>query len=334
MEVDKSNLRRVILDSIKQFDVDLEFFNQLELKRRSFNKVVLCGMGGSALIGDILSYLKNNNYSPLIVKLPVYIHRSYGLSNETDQNALIICISYSGNTEEPLSAYDKAKQDNLEIAAITSGGKLAELCQQNKTPWVKIPSGLEPRMSLGYQLSALVKIFMAYGLLAASAHNELVGLSKKIIPLEFENESKVLCQKLNRKIPIIYSSDKNLALARIWKIKFNENTKIPAFFNIFPELNHNEMVGWTNPSGPFHFLFLEDADDLTQVQKRMKLTSELLKQKGLPVDFIKLSGDNALEKLFSGIALGDWLSYHLALFYGIDPTPVEMVEEFKKRLNA
>lgn len=333
MEVDKSNFRGVILDSIKQLDADLEFFNQLQLKRRAFDKVVLCGMGGSALIGDLLSYLKNNDYSPLIVKLPIYIHRSYSVPQETDKNTLIICISYSGQAEETVSAYKKAKENDLEIAVIAGGGQLSELCQQNKTPWIKIPSTLQPRLSLGYQLSALVKIFMAYGLLPASAANELTGLSKKIIPSQLELEAKTLCPRLNHKIPIIYSSDKNQALARIWKIKFNENTKIPAFWNIFPELNHNEMIGWSNVFGAFHFLFLQDTDDLPRIQKRMKLTAELLKQKGLRVDFVKLAGENALEKLFWGLIFGDWLSYHLAIFYGTDPNPVEMVEEFKKELN-
>jgi len=333
MEVDKSNFRETILNSIKQFDADLEFFNQFDLRRRSFNKVVLCGMGGSALVGDLFEYFKQHNYLSLIVNLPIFIHRAYDLPPNADANTLIICISYSGDTEETLSSFEKAKQDNLEIAAIASGGKLVNLCQKNKTPWIKIPTGLQPRASIGYQLSALIKILMAYGLLNAAAGNELAGLSKKIIPSQIEYEAKILCPALNRQIPIIYSSDKNQVIARIWKIKFNECTKIPAFWNSFPELNHNEMVGWTNAHGPFHFIFLQDDEDLLQIQKRMKLTAELLKQHGLPVDFIKLAGDNALEKLFFGITFGDWFSYHLAIFYGIDPTPVEIVEEFKKRLN-
>ncbi len=334
MEGDKSNFRGVILNSIKQLDADLEFFNQLQLKRRSFNKVALCGMGGSALIGDVFDFLKKNRYSSLATKLPIYTHRAYSLPDETDQNTLVVCVSYSGNTEETLSAYDKAKQDDLETVAIACGGKLAELCQQNKTPWIKIPPALEPRLSLGYQLLALVKIFMAYGLLPASSGNELSDLSKKIIPSELESEAKAFCPRLNRKIPIIYSSDKNQTLARIWKIQFNESTKSPAFWNSFPELNHNEMVGWTNAFGSFHFLFLQDSDDLPRIQKRMKLTAELLKQKGLSVDFVKLVGETALEKLFWGITFGAWISYHLALFYGIDPTPVDIVEEFKKKLNS
>ena len=333
MEVDKSNLREVILNSVKQMNVAPEFYNQLNLNRRAFDKIVLCGMGGSAFIGDIFSFLKQHSYAPLIVKLPVFIYRSYGLPNSADQNTLVVCVSYSGNTEEPLSAYEKARQNNLEIAAVACGGKLAELCQKNKTPWIKIPETLQPRFSTGYQLTALIKIFMAYGLLDSAANNDLADLPQKVIPAQIELQAKSLCLNLNRKIPVIYSSDKNWALARIWKIKFNENAKIPAFWNVFPELNHNEMVGWTNALGPFHFLFLKDPDDLPRIQKRMQLTAEMLRQRGLNSNFITIGGSNPLEKLFWAMAFGDWLSYHLALFYGIDPTPVDMVEEFKKQLN-
>jgi glucose/mannose-6-phosphate isomerase len=333
MEVDKSNFRQVILDSIKQFDADLDFFNQFQLRRRSFDKIIFCGMGGSALVGNIVLFFEENGYKSLIPKLPLIVHRSYSLPSYADQNSLIICSSYSGQTEETISAYQKAKENDLEVACLTCGGQLAQLCEQNKTPWVKILSTLQPRASLGYQLSAIIKILMAYGLLDQSAKNELPGLSKIIFPAQIENEAKNLCVNLRNKTPIIYSSKENQVLAQIWKIKFNENTKIPAFWNYFPELNHNEMVGWTSTFGHFHFLFLLDDSDLPRIKQRMKITAELLAQKGLSVDFIKISGGTIPEKLFRAIVFGDWLSFHLAIFYGIDPNPVEMVEEFKKKLK-
>jgi len=172
---------------------------------------------------------------------------------------------------------------------------------------------------------------MSYGLLPPFARQELTEIPKTIKVSQISNEAQLFCSKLNRQIPIIYSSDKNQAIARIWKIKFNENTKIPAFWNVFPELNHNEMTGWLQPLGPFHFLFLQDPADLPRVKKRMELTAQLFKEKKLNVDFIKLPEfSNPAEKLFWAINFGDWLSYHLAIYYGIDPNPVEMVEEFIK----
>jgi len=335
MEGDKSHLRSIILNLTKQLASEPDFFNQLCLTRRSFNKIILCGMGGSALVGDFFNYLKEQKYLPLSLPIPLATHRSYKLPPEADHHSLIICVSYSGNTEETISAYNEAKKQNLEVAAITYGGRLADLCKQNNTPWIKIPQDkMPPRFSLGYQLIALTKIFMAYGLLASSAKDEAVSLAESINPSLVENDARTLCLKLAHKIPVIYSSQNNKLIARLWKIQFNENAKIPAFYNYFPELNHNEMVGWTKNLGPFFFLFLQDENDSPEIKKRMQLTAKLIQDKNLPVEFIKINGLTSLEKLFRSLVFGDWLSYHLALFYGIDPYPVEMVEEFKKLLNS
>ncbi len=334
MEGDKSNLRSVILNLTKQLASEPDFFNQLRLTRRSFDKIILCGMGGSALAGDFFDYLKEKKYLPLSLSIPLITHRSYELPPGADQHSLIICVSYSGQTEETISAYQTAKKQNLEVAAITYGGQLADLCEQNSTPWIKIPQDrMPPRFSLGYQLIALIKLFMAYGLLASSAKDEAVLLADSIDPLIVENDAKTLCLKLAHKIPVIYGSKDNELIARLWKIQFNENAKIPAFYNSFPELNHNEMVGWTKSLGPFFFLFLQDNNDSPEISKRMELTARLIRAKNLPLEFVKINGSTPLEKLFQALIFGNWLSYHLALFYGIDPAPVEMVEEFKKLLN-
>ena len=334
MEGDKSNLRSVILNSARQLASEPDFFNQLCLTRRSFDKIVLCGMGGSALVGDFFDYLKEQKYLPLSLSIPLVTHRSYELPDNVDQRSLIVCVSYSGQTEETISAYQAARKQNLEVAAITYGGKLADLCQKNNTPWIKIPQDrMPPRFSLGYQLIALTKLFMAYGLLASSAKDEAASLSDVIDPAAIEDSARILCSKLSNKIPIIYSSQANELIARLWKIQFNENAKIPAFYNSFPELNHNEMVGWTKSLGPFLFLFLEDENDSPEIIKRMSLTARMIRAKNLPVEFVKIAGSSPLEKLFRSLVFGDWIAYHLALFYGVDPAPVEMVEEFKKLLT-
>lgn len=333
MEVDKFNLRSILLNSVNQVNEPLTFFNELHLTRRPFNKVLICGMGGSALLGDFFSFFNATGFAPLSPLVPVSTHRSYNLPPGADQNTLIVCISYSGQTEEALSSFNKALTEDIEIAGITSGGQLEELFQKNKMPWVKIPQNIPPRVSLGYQLAAIVKILMAYGLLGSAAQNALSLLPEKIIPANFENQAKLFCAKLNQKIPVIYASQDNQALAKLWKISFNENTKIPAFYNVFPELNHNEMVGWTRNLGPFSLIFLQDKNDLPRVKKRLDITAELLKKQNLPVDFIEVIGETPLEKIFWALIFGNWLSYHLALFYGIDPTPVEMVEELKKKLR-
>ena len=334
MDPDPSNFRQIILDFPSQLGQPLEFFNQIYLKRRSFNKIILAGMGGSALGGDLFYLLKNKKYPEFRLSLPIFIHRSYGLPPDCDEQTLLICSSYSGNTEETISVFEKAKEKNIEVAGLCSGGTLAESFLRDRIPWIKIPPGLPPRCALGWQVKGLAKILVGYGLFFQSFLDQLEFLAKNLNSSEMENEARLLCPKLAQKIPTIYSSEENKALARILKIKFNENSKIPAFFNAFPELNHNEMVGWTKNFGPFIFLFLKDADDPPRVQKRMNLTAQILADLGLRSETIEIKGNDPLEKIFKNLILGDWLSYHLALFYGVDPTPVELVEELKRRMRG
>jgi glucose/mannose-6-phosphate isomerase len=159
-------------------------------------------------------------------------------------------------------------------------------------------------------------------------------MAENLKRLNLENQGKNLAQKLTNKIPIIYASDKFKDIAKIWKIKFNENSKTQAFWNYFPELNHNEMVGFTNLQGNFHIIILKDKEDHPRIQKRMAIITDLLKKKGIEVATIDVLGEDLLTKIFSTLMLGDWASYYLALEYGIDPTPVEIVEDFKKKMEA
>ena len=148
----------------------------------------------------------------------------------------------------------------------------------------------------------------------------------------FEERAKELAEKLVDKIPVIYSSDRLKAIAYKWKISFNENSKVHAFYNVFPELNHNEMVGYTNIKGNFYIIIIKDEDDYERTRKRMQLTKGIIKKAGVPVVEIALSGPCRLAKLISAIYIGDWTSYYLALEHELDPTPVSIVEEFKKKL--
>jgi glucose/mannose-6-phosphate isomerase len=289
-------------------------------------------MGGSALPGDVLSIW----LSAYKIGLPLYIHRNYGLPYQADERHLIICISYSGDTEETLTAFEEARSKGFKIAVITSGGKLARLCKKYKIPMAVIPRGYQPRMALGFQFAALIKILVNCGIIRNNLEN-IANLEKQLLPKTLEAEGKKLSKKLRGKIPIIYSSERLKGLARIWKIKFNENAKIPAFYNYFPELNHNEMTGFSD-RGPNSMrdqnsiIILRDPTDHPRIQKRMKLLSQILKPKKIPINFIDIQGRDVLYKTFSTILLGDWVSYYLALEYKIDPTPVKLVKEFKKKL--
>lgn len=287
----------------------------------NFEKLVICGMGGSALPATLLlTYLPD-------LEIPLYIHRDYNLPPQANKKSLVVVVSFSGNTEETLSAFKEAEEKDLPLVAITSGGKLKEM----GGPVVVLPDpSIQPRMAIGYLFSALLGILSNSGVIE-DKKEEILGL--ELSPEEFEEEGKILAKKLKRKIPLVYASRRFEALARIWKIKFNENSKTPSFWNFFPELNHNEMTGFVNAkAGSFHGIILKDKDDDSRILKRMNLTAEILGEKGIEFDFIDIKGKNTLEKIFNSNILSEWTSFYLAKEYGVDPEPVEMVEDFKKEL--
>ncbi len=333
LKIDKSNFRKVILDFPLQFKAGIERAEKIAFKN-GFERILICGMGGSALAGEILKmYFKNSK-----IKIPLFLHRDYNLPFQVDKKDLIVAISYSGNTEETISSFNEALRRKLKVAAITSGGKLAQLCQKNEIPLVLIPTGIPPRSALGYLFAALLKILINCQILP-DVSEEILILEKTLHPKKLENSGKKLAQKLKNKIPLIYASCFNFPLAKIWKIKFNENSKIPAFANFFPELNHNEMVGFSEisnfqiPISNFYVLILKDLKDHLRILKRMDLTAEILKKRGVKVENIYLQGKNFFSKIFSNLLLADWVSYYLALNYKIDPRPVKIVEEFKKKME-
>jgi len=332
--VDKSNMRKVIIDSPTQFKKGLQLAENVKIGG-DFKNIIICGMGGSALPGNILlcwlrDQVKKGNISPI----PVYIHRDYNLPPQATKESLIITISYSGNTEETLSALREAIKNKFSVVGITTNGKIEEICKKKNIPFVKIPSGIQPRCATGYLFSAVIKILENAGIIE-NISKEVSSLEEKLKQLDLERQGKDLVQKLAGKIPLVYASNKFKVLSRIWKIKFNENSKTLSFYNYFPELNHNEMVGFTDKEKAknFHVLILRDKQDHPRNQKRMDLFSEIAKKKGLETTSIDIKQGNLLFKIFSTLLLGDWASYYLALERGQDPTPVKMVEEFKKKLK-
>ena len=319
--IDKS-MREDILNFPKQFKVGLEAAKNIKIKKK-FKNIVVSGMGGSTWPTDILTTWLN-------LKIPIYINRTYNLPPQTNKKTLLIFSSYSGNTEEPIYSYEEAIERKLFSIAITSGGKLKELSEKNKTPLILIPSGLQPRMATGYIFSALAGILFKIGLIKKKQILELLGLEKKLKPESLENKGKQIAKRLFKKIPIIYTPDKFRSLGYIWKIKFNENSKVPAFTNYFSELNHNEMNGWKNPLFNFFIIILRDLEDHPRMLKRMELTAKLLKSKKIEVLIIDMPEGDILTRIFNTILLSDWISYYLALEYKIDPNKIEIVNKFKK----
>jgi len=295
---------------------------------KSADKFLVIGMGGSHLAADLLKV-----WDP---SFDIIIHQDYKLPSLPEgvlKDRLIILSSYSGNTEETLSAFEEADAKNLPLAIISIGGKLLELAKKNKLPYVQMPNtGIQPRSAIGFNLMALLRIMNL-----ERAITEARQISSILKPLQFEVEGRELAKRLNNFVPIIYSSLRNFPIAYNWKIKFIETSKIPAFYNVFPELNHNEMAGFDANndteilSKNFYFLLLEDKNDTPKIKKRMKTLAKLYRDHNLKIEFIKLvDSNNIFYKIFSSLILSDWTAYYIAKSYGVESEQVPMVEEFKK----
>ena len=327
--LDKSNLHQVILDFPNQFIKGLEVTGKVKINNGDFKRVVVSGMGGSSLPTDILrAYLEEVG-----TELEIVQNRNYGLPKKAHGHTLNFISSFSGNTEETLSSFNEALQNKLPMVVFTNGGKLLELAKTNNIPFVVIPDCIQPRCAVGYFFSAMLKVLINCDLTAIpeAAILNIQEYLQSIMP-SFEEKGLIIAKKLVGQTPIVYSSDLLKSIALILKIEFNENAKTPAFWNTFPELNHNEMVGWTLPQGPFHILIFQEKNIHPSIAKRMQVTAKLLEAKNIETEFITLEADNTLNTIFSALIMGNWISYYLSLEYGQDPTPVEMVEEFKKQL--
>jgi len=326
--IDAHNMRGVLEEFYKQITDGYRLGAELKYaKMPELGGILITGMGGSALPGEILATYMHDS------KTPIMVSKDYTVPASVNSKTLVFAISYSGNTEETIESYKDALSHNANVIAITSGGKLEDLARKGGRPLIKVPSGYQPRAAYGFMTMAMIAVLEKQGLLkgqeeaAARAAETLRKFQK------FEEIGDGIAEHLVNKVPLVYSSTKMKAVAYKWKISFNENTKIHAFYNVISELNHNEMVGFTNLVAPYHLIMIEDEKDHPRVKKRMDILKKQVKEKGVDVSVIKLEGRDELSKIMSGIYIGDWTSYLLAIKYGVDPTPVDMIEEFKRQMK-
>jgi len=322
-------MREIILGLKDQlsFLPEIHFFERI--KNFSFENLLIVGMGGSHLAGDLLK-----TFFP---EKKIFLHENYDLPlwfKKDFKKTLIVLSSYSGNTKEVLSALDEVLKLKLKSIVVSANGLLLEKAEKFKLPYLKLPSGLQPRFALGYSFVAFLKILK---------EEKFLKKMRKLLSFfeieKLEKEGKKLAESLKNKIPLIYASQRFLSLAYIWKIQFNETAKIPAFFNFFPELNHNEMTGFDINdktkflSEKFYFIFLKAQEDDHRIKKRMDVLKEIFKIKNFSVKIIEFPLREEILEVFSFISLAQWTSFYLSLFYKTNPLEVPVVEEFKKRLK-
>ena len=321
------DMRDVILASAEQITHSMEVNKDVRVEG-DFDSIILAGMGGSGHPGDLLNALR-------VTTVPLTVHRDYGLPEIYGTKPLVIVSSYSGNTEEALSAYEAAKEKGFGLLVNSSGGTLEEWSQRDNTPFVRIDyTGMQPRHTLFASFVGIATALQNSGLArdVAADLTRVAGVLEQAIPT-LEEPAKQLAADLKGKTPVYASSSALEFAAKNFKIQTNENAKTPGFWNFFPELNHNEMVGFTQPQAKFHAVFIRSTSDHASVKARMDVTESLYKEWGLDVSNFEAKGETTLEQVFYTVCFGLWTTYYLALEYGIDPVPVDGVENFKAKLK-
>jgi len=302
------------------------------------DRAIILGMGGSAIGGDLLCSL-----ALLENRLPVWVHRSYGLPPLLNENTLLIASSYSGNTEETLSSFVESLQTPAKKLVLTGGGRLRALAEKEGIPVFPIDYQAPPRAAFPHSFIPLLGIFQKLGLLEdksadlSEAMQLLNNLSPELtesMPLA-SNQAKQLAIRLSGRLAVIYGAGILSEVAQRWKAQLNENSKAWAFYEIFPELNHNAIVGYQFPSEMRErvlVVLLHSSLLHPRISDRYRLTAEILTEAGIEHELVEARGDSPLAQMMSMVLLGDYVSFYLALLNSVDPTPVAPIDYLKKRL--
>ena len=309
-------------------------------RKLATTSIVITGLGGSAISGDLALAAVGG-----AIKLPLIVNRDYVLPPFVNASTLLIACSYSGNTEETLGVYARAKAVGADVVCVTSGGLLAEMAERDSFPVVSLPGGLPPRAALGYALTTLLGVLRAKGIIP-----DMVGDIKETVAVlrtlreryrpetpSADNPAKQLAMEMRDKIVVVYGSSAiTEAAAYRWRSQIAENAKTLAFHHALPEMNHNELVGWLHPGATLKnigVVFLRDPKDHPQVQKRFDLTREVIESKAGVVREIQSEGKSRLARILSLVYLGDFTSLYMAYLNRLDPTPVEVIDAFKSKLK-
>ena len=309
------------------------------------SQMVICGMGGSAIGGRLLKDLIGREKGASI-----HLERGYLLPYFAGTDTKVICVSYSGNTEEVISAFRDGLSRGCEVSVITSGGVLMDEAMKAGVPLLKVPGGIPPRAAIGFLFTPLLRIVAEWGIFVidgsdfSSVMENTENLLDNCRPDAdlAENSALQLAHRLYGKVPLIYSGDGLLSgISYRWKCQLNENSKCMAFSNTFPELGHNEVMAWECPEKlrqDIFLIMLRDRDDHPRVQKRIDATMSILEP--LAGGSIRLDSEGGdgnvgrLSRLLSMLAMADLTSVYLAVEYGRDPTPISKIEEIKKKLGS
>ncbi len=337
---DTSNMRELLREFPTQVGdaVRIGVRTPVRLNRAAIRNIVVTGLGGSAIGGDLLrSYLADR------LSVPFVVNRHYMLPEFVDEKSLVVVSSYSGNTEETIGAHADAVKRRAQVVCISSNGETERLARKHRQPLVTIPGGLPPRAALGYSFFPLL-VTLAKTKLIGSQDNDiretiaLLQKKSRVYDSAAEGNPAVrIARKLHAKLPIVYSAaDRFDSVNLRWRGQLAENAKVLAFGHVVPEMNHNELVGW-NILKPvmkkMAVIFLRDRGDHKRVALRMDITRDLVRPHAAEVIEVQSEGRSLLARMFSLIYLGDWVSFYLAILNRVDPTPVKVIDYLKRELG-
>jgi glucose/mannose-6-phosphate isomerase len=298
--------------------------------------LLICGMGGSAIGGDLAAAVLGER-----TLRPLRTVRGYELPMWAAPSSVVLCASYSGNTEETLACYEAAGALGAIRVAVTTGGRLGAAAREDGVPVIPLPAGLQPRAAVAYMLVSALEVAALSGV-GLHVKTEIDAAASSLVDLAAEwgpdapadSLAKRVAQRLHKTCVCVYGAGPTAPIAMRWKTQLNENAKVPAFWAELPEADHNEICGWDSASslGSFMAVFLEDSDQHPRVRQRVELTASLIESEAAGTLRLESRGVNRVERVLSLVLLGDLMSVYLAVLRGVDPTPVPMIERLKAEL--
>lgn len=305
----------------------------------SLRNVLVCGMGGSAIGGDVLRV-----FAEQTARVPIAVNRGYVIPGYVDAHTLIVVMSYSGGTEESLAAYAEARRREAQCVVVTSGGALREKAAVDGVPVAIIPGGLAPRCALAYMFFPLLVIAARLGILDVPQSDLQAALAvlarctrEYADHRDAGNKAILIAERLRGKLPVLYGAQLGLdAVLLRWRCQIEENAKMLAYSNVLPEMNHNEIVGWEQNEDLLRriaVIVLHDRDDLPRIRTRIGVTLDLIRPFAADIIEIHADEENPLARIFGLICLGDWVSFYLAMATGVDPFPIEKINRLKSALG-
>ena len=303
---------------------------KLTASQNKISNVLICGLGGSGIGGSIVAELVIAN-----ANVPINVTKGYFIPAYVNENTLVIISSYSGNTEETLNCLELAIAKKAKIVCITSGGKVAEISKANGFDCIIVPGGMPPRSCLGYSLTQLFFV-LGFNKIISNNYKAELEAAIKLLDAEEKNiiaEATIIANKILGKIPVIYATTYNEGIAIRFRQQLNENSKVLCWHQVIPEMNHNELVGWTQKNDNLSVLIFLDKDEYSRNLTRVEINKEVIKKYTPNITEVFSKGNSTIEKAIYFIHLGDWISIVLGELRGADLMEINVINHLKSKLS-